>query len=319
MSVSAGQLQIDADERGSMATLQRFAKPMPYERWAGVAAAFVGMMIFLPFVALIVVFRIFPHLNEDPNVFVYCLPLVFAAALMVRGFTRMASVTRRAVIRAGAVSSFKKAGKPITGDFVGIAYSERILDLRRGVDWDYGFHEMRDDGLAFNGERSRFLLSHDCIQSTELKQYRLSTEGWFVRLFVRWSGENETPACFSLCFQDGGAPRPARHELSETWRRRIDDWHWNSMGSPVTHAPELPIDSSPLDSALARRAPVSPALNKLAWVGGVFCSLSVSLVLGVAAIILGWDWAGGLVVVSIFYGPILFHAILLRILTRLAG
>ena len=319
MSVSAGQLQIDTDERGSMATLQRFAKPMAYERWAGLAATFVGMMIFWPFVMLIAVFRIWPNLNQDPNAFIYFLPLVFATAVMVRWFTRMASVTRRAVVRSGVVRSFKKAGKSTSGDFVGIAYSERILDLRRGVDWDYGFLELREDGLAFQGDRSHFLLSHDCIQSTELKQYRLSTEGWFVRLFVHWSGQSETPECFSLCFQDGGVPRPVRHELSETWRRRIDDWHWNSMGSPVPHAPELPIDSSPLDTALAQRAPMDPKLNKVAWVAGVACSLSVSLVLGIAALILGWDWAGGLVVLSIFYGPVLFRAIFMRVFARLAA
>lgn len=319
MSVSAGQLQVDADEHASMATLQRFAKPMAYERWAGLAGSLVGLLIFWPFVMLIAVFRIWPNLNNDPNAILYCLPLIFGTAFMARAFSRLGSTTRRAIVRAGVVKSFKQAGKPISGDFVGIAYSERILDIRRGVDWDYGFIELREDGLAFEGDRSSFLLSHDCIQRTDLKQYRLNAEGWFVRLFVHWSGVNETPECFSLCFQDGGTTRPMRHELSETWRRRLDDWHWNSMGSPVTQAPVLPIDSSPLDTALARRAPLSPKLNKLAWVAGIACGLSVSGVLAVAALLFGWDWGGGLVVVSIFYLPMLFRGLILRVLARLAA
>jgi hypothetical protein len=317
MSVAASQGQIEAEESASKATLRRFAKPKPYERWAELAAFAIGLSFLWPFLLIWTLFAFRPDLNENPAVLVVLILMLIGVVFSARSFNRFASWCKRAIIRSGVARSFQRSGKSLSGDFVGVSYSERILNLNRGVDWDFGFLELQPQGLRFQGDRSSFLLSHDRVEATELRQYRLTREGWFVRLFVRWIGENGTPECLSLCFQDGGMPRPARHELTETWKRRIEDWRWNHMGMPVSHQPELPVDSSPVDNTISRRVPIPRKIGRIAWLFAVLCTIPIVAVMVLAMFLFSWDWCAGLLAVTIIYCPVVLRAVFVKLLTRL--
>jgi hypothetical protein len=70
MSVAASQGQIEAEESASKATLRRFAKPKPYERWAELAAFAIGLSFLWPFLLIWTLFAFRPDLNENPAVLV---------------------------------------------------------------------------------------------------------------------------------------------------------------------------------------------------------------------------------------------------------
>ena len=315
----ATQGQIEAEARVSRETLSRFARPKLYERLAEFASILAGLAALWPIMLLWTIFTIRPDLNHGSSGALLSVTLIIGCAFSVRSFTQYSSRCRRAVIRQGVLASFHKSGRPISGDFVGVAYSERILNLFRGVDWDYGFLELKQEGLRFEGERSSFLLTHDCVENTDLKQYRLPSEGWFVRLFVHWKGPEETTECFSVCFQECGAPKRIRHQLTETWKRRIEDWRWNHMGIPVTQEPVFPVDSSPVDNTLSRRKPLPPRLNRIAWICAVVSAFGLAAMVAVAMFFFSIDWGGGVILVILLYGPSIFRVLFAKLISRLVG
>jgi hypothetical protein len=302
VGVAINQLQLDADESVTRATLQRFARPKSYERLADLASVTFGMLVLWPFLLVLGLGQFDPRFGS----LIFAFPLMLLGCFTVRPITLLSSDVRRSVVRWGVKRSFVRDGKAQAGDFVGIAYSERILDLPRGVDWDYGFLELTSEGLLFEGVRSHFLLSHDCVDETELKQYRLSREGWFVRLFVHWMGQDGSKECFSVCFQEKGMLERTRHPLTEQWKRKIEDWRWNYMGTPVPHKPEFPISSSSVDNTMSRKSNLMPPYPRV--VAGL--ALASTLALGgaiIAAMFLtSCDWLGSLAVAAVLCGPRLF-------------